>query len=160
MPNTNFDEGTTSDGAGKWRKPGQLLPGHSSPYFISANDGPKYLNKGLNAVIDVLATGAESGNNCTIGTVAFTQLKAAQNGSFKAPQALQVLEGQLTITIGGNTVNLIHGDTVFVPGGTSVSYSSVVAYTRVYIYAAGTDSIITKLVAGATSDTSAVPPAN
>ena len=70
------------------------------------------------------------------------------SSAYTVHQAFQVLEGQLTITMSGYTVNLIPGDTAFVPAKTEFSYMSKVAWTKVYAYAPrGTDCLVTELLA-------------
>jgi len=73
-------------------------------------------------------------------------------------QSFQVLEGQLTVQVGKETEDLIQGDLFFAPPTTAFTISSKVAYTKVYAYAAGNDSLVSKLGAGGKRYDAAVPP--
>ena len=125
------------------------LPGNdSTPYYIASNYGPKYLNSDLGQVITPRASLAESGGNFTISTIVMRQKQSNQTiaaQAFTEPQALQVLEGELTLTMAGETNRLTTGDVAFIPGNTTFSYWSEVLYTKLYAAAIGgglTDSLI------------------
>lgn len=68
--------------------------------------------------------------------------------TFVDPQAFQVLEGQLTLEMAGETNKLIMGDLVFIPGNTTFSYWSDVRYTKMFVGAVGT-GLDTKLISEA-----------
>ncbi len=129
--NNDLTNGTSTDGEGVWHLKDQKLPGSVAPYFLSSNMGPKFLNHATNQVVTTLATGAESGGNTTIATIAMGAGDMGATQSFKAAQAFQVLEGQLTIKIADQTVNLIYGDLIFLPPNTEFSYQSTVAWTKI-----------------------------
>ena len=158
--NNDFTNGTTSDGEGVWHMKGQKLPGSVAPYFLSNNMGPKFLNRASNQVVMTLTTEAESAGNTTIATIGMGAGQMGATQSFKAPQAFQVLEGQLTIKIGDQTVNLINGDLVFLPADTEFSYYSAVAWTKIYTYAAGSDSLASSIVKAGENWSASVFPAN
>ncbi|KAL9111310.1 MAG: hypothetical protein Q9227_004187 [Pyrenula ochraceoflavens] len=160
--NNDFTNGTTADGLSTWHIANQTLPGSPVPYYISSNNGPKYLQRSLMQVIQPFATAKETNNRVTIGTIAMAKTKGTPaTQSFSAHQVFVVLEGQLTITMAGSTVNLIPGDAAFVPQGTEFSYESCVAWTKFYAYApSGTDCLVTSLLAGAESWGAPVFPSN
>ncbi len=164
VPNTAITDGTTSDGAATWRKPGQTLPSDSSTsYYISSNDGPKYTvtSPHTNALVASLATGTQTSNNVTIGTIAFTT-DTTKSGPYKhaASQSLQVVEGECTLTVAGHpAVKLQVGDLAFLPWGTSFSFASDVAYTKLYAYAAVTDCLVSALIKEGVVAKGAVPSA-
>ncbi|KAL9617952.1 MAG: hypothetical protein Q9160_007318 [Pyrenula sp. 1 TL-2023] len=151
--NLDFTNGTTPDGLDTWHIANQSLPGKTTPYFISSNNGPKYLERSLNQVIQPLATGAETDGRVTVATIAMAKQDGSpETHSHAVHQAFQVLEGQLTVTIGKDTVNLIQGDTVFVPSGTEFAYQSCVAWTKFWAYApTGEDCLVTALLKTAES---------
>lgn len=153
--NLDFTNDTTSDGLKTWHVANstETLPGRPTPYFISANNGPKFLVRTLNQVIQPLATGAETDGRFTVGTIALpkvTNNTLPKKRTFSAHQAFQVLEGQLTltITVGGEekTINLIPGDTAFVPSGTEFTYESFVEWTKFSAFApTGEDCLVREL---------------
>lgn len=65
--------------------------------------------------------------------------------------AFEVLEGTLSLTIEEETVTLIMGDVTFIPGNTSFSYWSDVAFTKVMYISAGVDGLDQKLLKKAES---------
>lgn len=158
--NLDFINGTTPDGLGTWHAADQALPGKPIPYFVSNNNGPKYLERSLYQVIQPLATAAETDSRVTVAMVAMAKSNSdPKSQSFPVHQAFQVTEGQLTLTMSGHKVNLIQGDTAFIPAGTSFAYCSDIAWTKFFAYApAGTDCLVSSLLASAESWSSPVFP--
>ena len=149
--NMDFTNGTTPDGLGKWHVVNQTLPGSPLPYFLASNMGPKFLDRSTYHVVTPLATGAETSNGNTVSTIAIPRstlpgLKRPAVQKFGSHQTFKVLEGQLTITISGQTVNLIAGDAVHIPAGTRFTYSSKVDWTRFYAYCGGVDCLAQSLL--------------
>ena len=166
--NLDFTNGTTPDGLGEWHVKNQTLPGREEPYFLASNFGPKFLHRGTYQVIIPLATGAETRNAISIATIAMAKSSLPNLSikptfqSFKAPQTFKVLEGQLTVTIGGNAVNLIAGDTIHIPAGQRFKYESKVFWTRFYSYCSGggDECLAGRLIGGAESWDACVFPGN
>lgn len=146
--NTDFLNDTTADGRATWHRTNQTLPGAQVPYFLSSNMGPKFLARGLSQVVLPLATAAETGGRALIATVNMraTQQRRPETRVFRDNQLFRVLEGQLTLSMAGSTVNLIPGDTAWVPAGTRLQYSSSVAWTKFYAYATGQDCLVAALL--------------
>ena len=129
----------TSSLSTPWHTGNSTLPDSDQhPYYIAANWGPKYLHRRLGQVVaPVLTTVQAKGNyTMTISTVAIRHKlanEAIQTHSFDKAQVFVVLEGQLTINMLGQTVNMGTGDVAFVPPGTKFQYWSTVAFTKVYL---------------------------
>lgn len=151
--------GTTDNGV--WHNGNNTLPGNdSTPYYIASNYGPKYLQHKLGQVVAPRATLAETGGNFTISTIVMRQKQSNQTitpQSFPGSHALQVLEGELTLTMAGETNRLTTGDVAFVPGNTTFSYWSEVLYTKIYAAAIG-GGLTTKLINESVEWNSAVFP--
>jgi len=98
--------------------------------------GPKYLHQKLGQVVAPRATPAETSGNFSVSTIAMRQRPSNDTISrqtFADPQAFQVHEGQLTLTMAGETNNLITGDLAFIPGNTTFSYWSDVRFTKINV---------------------------
>lgn len=138
----------TTDG-GIWHDGNNTLPGNgSTPYYIASNYGPTYLHSELGQVVAPRASLAETGGNFTVSTIVMRQKlsnETVQTQTFSEPQALQVLEGQLTLTMAGETNRLTTGDVAFIPGNITFSYWSEVLYTKLYAAAIG-EGLATALV--------------
>ena len=137
--NMDWTNGTTADGLDTWRIADQTLPADASkPYFIASNRGPKYLDPATGQVVAQLASGKQTKDKLDVATIA---LKPSDQPSgemkFDVDQAFQVTEGQLSLEINGERVQLIFGDTAFIPKGTGFRYWSVVGFTKFILWSAG-----------------------
>lgn len=145
--NTDWTNGTTADGLDTWHVADQSLPEDSSQaYFISSNRGPKYLQRDTGKVIAQLASGQQTSNQLSVATIAMKPGSKPVALQFNVDQAFQVTEGQLNIEIGGETVQMIFGDLVFIPKGAGFSYWSTVGFTKFIVWSAGSglaDDLIT-----------------
>lgn len=65
--------------------------------------------------------------------------------------AIEVLEGSLSMTIGGQSATLIMGDVAFVPGNTSFSYWSEVGFTKFMYLGAGASGLDQQLMKSASN---------
>ncbi|KEF52122.1 uncharacterized protein A1O9_11748 [Exophiala aquamarina CBS 119918] len=145
--NLEWVNGTTEDGLDTWHRADQALPSDpSKPYFISSNRGPKYLVREEGTVVAQLASAQQTREKLTVATIT---LKPSEEPTdfeqFEMDQAFQVTEGQLTLEIEDETVQLIFGDLVFIPQGTCFKYWSTVGFTKFINWSAGfglADSLI------------------
>jgi len=145
--NLDWVNGTTEDGLDTWHVADQSLPSDpSKAYFISNNRGPKYLVRKQGTVIAQLASAQQTGEKLTVATIT---LKPGEEPphieQFEKDQAFQVTEGQLTLQIEDETVQLIFGDLAFLPKGTCFKYWSKVGFTKFINWSAGfglADSLI------------------
>lgn len=124
-----WDEKTNSD-----------LPGSLAPYFLQANKGPKYLVEGV--VVKPLATTKESNGKFAIGSIEGSSWHA--NSTLKSKlkfkdvhHAMHVTEGQLSVTIDGQTTVLQTGETVYVPKQSVFSISFASRFAKAYVFASG-----------------------
>lgn len=140
-------------GSGNWHNGSNALALDSSTLnFVAKNYGPKYLNtaSGFYHVIAPLATGAQTTNNFTMGTV--TLSPKLQNDTLavttaKQHLAFQLQEGELIVTIRGETARLIQGDVVFVPAATQFTYYASVPFTKFLYVSVGGDGFDADLLA-------------
>ncbi|TVY46382.1 Quercetin 2,3-dioxygenase, partial [Lachnellula occidentalis] len=133
-----------------WRTGLNTLPSDAyTPYFVAKDYGPKYLSTECGyQVIQPFITPTASGGNFTLSTITMDQLSSNVT-RFTRHAAFEVLEGQLTILMGGEVLSLLQGD-----------YYSLVAYTKVLLISQGAEGLDTKLIASATSWNSPVWPAS
>lgn len=146
-----------------WRTGSNTLPSDAhTPYFVAKDYGPKYLStEGGYQVIQPFITPTTSGGNFTLSTITMDRLSSnvtVSDQSFTGHAAFEVLEGQLTVLMGGEVLSLLQGDVVFIPGTTTYKYYSLVAYTKVLLISQGAEGLDTKLIANATSWNSPIWP--
>ncbi|EXJ90108.1 hypothetical protein A1O3_03177 [Capronia epimyces CBS 606.96] len=146
--NLDWTNGTTDDGLATWHVANQTLPNNSvTPYFVSSNRGPKYLQRKTGQVVSLLASGKQTNDKLTVATIATKPGSQPAAVKFDVHQAFQVTEGQLHLEINGEIVTLIFGDLAFIPEGTNFSYWSRVGFTKFAAWSAGSglaDSLIMK----------------
>lgn len=145
--NLDWVNGTTEDGLDTWHVADQSLPSDSSKaYFVSSNRGPKYLVRDKGTVIAQLASGQQTHEKLTVATITLRNNgESTDVHQFDMDQAFQVTEGQLTLEIEDETVQLIFGDLAFIPKGTCFRYWSKVGFTKFINWSAGSglaDSLI------------------
>lgn len=145
--NLDWVNGTTEDGFDTWHVANQSLPSDpSKAYFISSNRGPKYLVRDTGTVIAQLASAQQTVEKLTVATVTLRNNGESNDVHvFDRDQAFQVTEGQLTLEIEDETVQLIFGDLAFIPRGTCFRYWSEVGFTKFINWSAGfglADSLI------------------
>ncbi|KAF1315003.1 hypothetical protein FI667_g7928, partial [Globisporangium splendens] len=139
-------------GSGNWHNGSNTLAKDGfTPNFIAKNYGPKYLNTESGyKVIAPLATGAQTTNNFTMGTITMSPKlfnETAVTTTAKQHLALQLQEGELVVTINGETARLIQGDVVFIPGATPFMYYASVPFTKFLYVSAGGDGFDADLLA-------------
>lgn len=136
--------------------PNSLASDAGTPYFVAKNYGPKYLYSGVGgyAVIQPVITGTQTGGNFTISQIAIQSTPSngtVEEQSFPGHAAFEVLEGQLKVELEGETIGLLTGDVLFIPGGTTYKFWSDVADTKVYHVSAGVEGLDAKLIKGGKS---------
>lgn len=154
-PRRDFVNGSAP--ASDWHTgPNYLSNDSYTPYFIARDFGPKYLNSGaMYQIIQPFVTKVESADtNFTQGTITMSRLLNTTASDLLAitlddSMAFEVLEGQVTLHMVNQTVNLIGGDVAFIPGGTSFKYWSNVAFTKFMYVGYGTDTLDEQLMAEA-----------
>jgi len=144
--NMDWTNGTTADGLDTWHVADQTFPNDTTtPYFISSNRGPKYLQRKAGQIIAQLASAKQTSNNLSVATIAIKAGAKPGKISFGVDQAFQVTEGQLHLEINGETVQLIFGDLAFIPKGTHFRFWSTVGFTKFINWSVGSglaDSLI------------------
>lgn len=135
-----------------------------TPYFVAKDYGPQYLNSKFSygyQVIQPLVTPTQSASNFTLSTITIDRVSAnstVKTLSYPGHTAFEILEGQLTVQMEGETLNLLTGDVVFIPGNTTYKYYSTVAYTKFLHIGAGAKTLDTALIASGESWNSPVWP--
>ncbi|KAL2062376.1 hypothetical protein VTL71DRAFT_6642 [Oculimacula yallundae] len=124
----------------------------TSPFFVAKDYGPQYLNNqtGSYKVIQPFVTPVQSAGNFTLSTITMARVSAGDvpESMFPGHAAFEVLDGQLKVLIGGETISLMQGDVVFIPGNTTYKYFSDVAYTKILHISQGAVGLDSKLIAG------------
>ncbi|KAF2664921.1 RmlC-like cupin [Microthyrium microscopicum] len=148
-PRRDFVNG--SAGSGVWHNGKNTLAlNEKTPNFIAKNYGPKYLNtENGYKVIAPLATGKQTGNNFTMGTITMSPKLANLTENQITPSqhlAFQIEEGQLVVNVKGQVATLIFGDVVFVPSGTPFSYFASVPFTKFLYVSAGGNGLDAQLL--------------
>ncbi|KAH8660045.1 RmlC-like cupin domain-containing protein [Xylariales sp. PMI_506] len=148
-PRRDFVNGTAG-GSGNWHNGTNTLAADSvTPNFIAKNYGPKYLNTddGIYRLLAPLATGNQTSNNFTMGTMTMSPLLSNMTipatVSYSQPLAFQLEEGMLVLQVEGYTdpVSLIQGDVIFLPANTTFSYYAAVSFTHLLYVSGGADGI-------------------
>ncbi|KIX07375.1 uncharacterized protein Z518_02028 [Rhinocladiella mackenziei CBS 650.93] len=136
--NMDWVNGTTADGLDTWHVADQTLPEDpTKAYFISSNRGPKFLQRDTGRVIAQLASTKQTGNVLSVAAITLKPTDKPAAVSFDVDHAFQVTEGQLSVEINGETVQMIFGDLVFIPDGTRFTYWSSVGFTKFVVWSAG-----------------------
>lgn len=134
----------------------------STPFFLAKDYGPQYLNNqtGSYRIIQPLVTPVQSGGNFTLSTITMARVAVTDVAESVYPghSAFEILDGQLKVLISGETLSLLQGDVVFIPGNTTYKFSSDVAYTKVLCISQGADGLDSELIAGGKSWDSPVWP--
>lgn len=140
----------------------------ATPFFVAKGYGPKYLASASEnasyAVVEPFVTAKQSDGNFTQGTITLSQLPAlSQPDTYKLPghTALEVVDGVVGVSIEGfeEQVALAIGDVVFVPANTSWSFWGEAAYSKVLYVGQGSDTVDSRLRAGAREWGSVIWPA-
>ncbi|TID13245.1 RmlC-like cupin [Venturia nashicola] len=152
-PRTDTVNGTAPSNTTWHTGPNSLASDATTPYFVAKDYGPKYLYTGPGgyAVIQPVLTGTQTGGNFTISQISIQPTPSngtAEEQSFQEHAAFEVLEGQLKLELEGETIGLLTGDVIFIPGGTSYRFWSDVANTKVYHVSAGVEGLDAKLIDG------------
>jgi len=151
-PRTDTINGTAPLGSVWHTGDNSLAENATTPYFVAKDYGPKYLNSaaGSYQVVQPLVTSVQSDGNFTMSTITMSKQLNGTAPKLTAPghAAFEVLEGQLIFNMEGETISLLDGDVVFIPGNTAFSYWSEIAYTKVLYIGAGSEGVAASLIAG------------
>jgi quercetin dioxygenase-like cupin family protein len=150
-PTQSFVNGAVGSGNASWHDGKNVLAqDEKTPNFVAKNYGPKYLNtENGYKIIAPLATGKQSADKFTMGTITMSPLLAnTTNNPTTLSQhvAFQLEEGQLVVGINGETVTLIDGDVVFIPSGTAFTYYAAVPFTKFLYVSAGGNGLDAQLI--------------
>jgi hypothetical protein len=170
-PPMTFDaNGVSGNGSSVWHNGENTLAADSAtPFFMAKGYGPKYLttttDNGSYLIIEPFITSKQSDGNFTEGTITISQLPSgaqADTYSFTGHTALEVVDGQVGVSIGGydGSVSLAIGDVVFVPAGTEFSFWGEAAYSKILYVGQGTDTLDAALMKSATAWDSVIWPAS
>lgn len=175
LVNGSYSAATGSGDVNGWHAAAaELGADETTPYFVAKDFGPKWLSDeaGFYQIVQPLVTPTQSAGNFTLATISISQ-KLSNDSAMSIPgndtsaaaagtsasgstaltghSAFEVLEGLLSVEIGGETIQLATGDVVFVPAGTAFQYYSVVPFTKVYYISQGADGLDTRLMANGVS---------
>ncbi|KAE9990365.1 hypothetical protein EG327_001503 [Venturia inaequalis] len=155
-PRTDTVDGTAPSNTTWHTGANSLASDATTPYYVAKDYGPKFLYSGAGgyAVIQPVITGTQTGGNFTISQITIQSTPSngtVEEQSFPGHAAFEVLEGQLKVELEGETIGLLTGDVVFIPGGTSYKFWSDVADTKVYHVSAGVKGLDTKFIKGGKS---------
>lgn len=155
-PRRDFVNGSAPSTSG-WHTTANTLPSSDlTPYFVAKDYGPKYFStaNSFYQIIQPFVTPTQSGaKNFTQGTITISGLSpnATFVGTTTLPEhtAFEILSGELVVEMAGETLSLVMGDVVFVPGGTPFKYYSPnAAFTKFMYVGAGMDTLDQRLIAG------------
>ncbi|KAG9565541.1 RmlC-like cupin, partial [Aureobasidium melanogenum] len=134
-----------------WHTGKNTVPSNSvTPFYVAKNQGPMYLNSqhGYQIIAPFISSSAQGAGKFSEGTV--TMSRKLSNTTipsryFVDHMAFEVLEGALKVQMQGEEVQLLQGDVVFVPGNTTFSYWSEVAFTKFLYVCAGSEGLDVEL---------------
>ena len=136
---------------------GKNTPSNDSvtPFYIAKNHGPSYLNSEAGyQIINPFITSVQGNGKFAEGTVTIDrQLNniTVPSRTFADHMAFEILEGALQVTLANETVQLLQGDVVFIPGNTTFQYWSNVAFTKFLYVCAGNKGLDAALIKNAVS---------
>ncbi|KAK5134702.1 hypothetical protein LTR08_006217 [Meristemomyces frigidus] len=165
-PRTDMVNGSAPSTAAWHNAPNTLATDAATPFFVAKDYGPRYLNNatGQYQIIEPLLTPTQTDGNFTMGNIILSRTFARKTPAvYTLPHshtALEVVDGQLTLKMEKETVELEIGDVAFVPAGTAFSYWSQVAYTKILYIGNGTQTLDQQLLGNAASWDYAVFPSS
>jgi hypothetical protein len=170
-PPMTFDaNGVSGNGTTVWHNGDNTLAADSAtPFFVAKGYGPKYLttttDNGSYLIIEPFITSTQSDGNFTEGTITMSQLSSgaqADTYSFTGHTALEVVDGQVGVSVGGydGSVSLAIGDVVFAPANTEFSFWGEAAYSKILYVGQGTDTLDAAFMMNATVWDSVIWPAS
>jgi len=120
------------------------LPAGLEPYFLRAGTGPQYLTGGV--VVSPLVGAKESNGRfsiaCIEGSSWHTDSVLSETFQFNGVHhAIQVVDGKLELTIGGQNATLNAGETAYIPKATSFSLQILSRYAKIYTFVSGSGLI-------------------
>lgn len=162
----NMTMGEPTQADADWHDVNGTLPGdHKTAYFLANGQGPHWWNEELGAVISPLATPVQTAGNFTISQISMR--KSSINGTVSLPswsssdhQFLYGLSGSVRVYVAGSVVDLIQGDSLFVPAFTNFTLESVVNYNKFLLCAGGGNGVDSQAVAGGVKWAYSTPPAH
>jgi quercetin dioxygenase-like cupin family protein len=129
--------------------------------MVAKDFGPIYLNTLREyQIIQPLVTPVQSAGNFTMSTISISRTNfttpstQAPISTYPGHAAFEVLEGQLSVFIKSETVNLLQGDVLFIPRNTTYRYWSEVVFTKVLHVSAGAKGLDVALTTSGTNWTS------
>jgi hypothetical protein len=134
-----------------WHTGKNTVPSNSNtPFYVAKNQGPMYLNSEHGyQIIAPLITSTQSGAKFSEGTITISRTPSnttIPSRRFVDHMAFEVLEGALKVLLQAEEVQLLQGDVVFIPGNTSFSYWSEVAFTKFLYVGAGDRGLDVELI--------------
>lgn len=134
-----------------WHTGKNSVPSNSkTPFFVAKNQGPMYLNSQSSyQIIAPFITPIQGANKFTEGTITISRQASnitVPTRRFENHTAFEILEGALQVNLMNETVQLLQGDVVFVPGNTTFEYWSEVAFTKFLYVCAGERGLDVELI--------------
>ncbi|KAF2193485.1 quercetin 2,3-dioxygenase [Zopfia rhizophila CBS 207.26] len=152
-PRRDFVNGTAPANSG-WHTASNAIPElNGIPYFVAKDYGPIYLNRDFGyQIIQPFVTPVTGGKGFTQGSITISRRSpntTVPTHVLSNHTAFEVLEGALSLTIDRENAMLIMGDVAFIPGNTTFSYWSDVAFTKFMYVSAGSNGIDQQLLSNA-----------
>ncbi|CAD6443904.1 4e3e9b3b-416a-4793-a5c3-e3a073ea57e5 [Sclerotinia trifoliorum] len=145
-----------------WHTGPNTLGAEGSPYYIAKDFGPKYLYDAVGyQIIQPFITPVQSKGEFSMSTITLDRKLSnvtIPTSKYTGHAAFEVLEGMVTVEMEGETLSLIQGDVVFIPGNTTYKYYSTVHFSKFLYVGAGAKAMDTQLIADGASWSSPVWP--
>ena len=134
-----------------WHTGKNTVPSNSNtPFYVAKNQGPMWLNSEHGyQIIAPFVTPTQGDGKFSEGTITIDRKSSnitTPVRHFADHLAFEVLEGALQVNLKNETVQLLQGDVVFVPGNTTFSYWSEVAFTKFLYVCAGNKGLDVELM--------------
>ncbi|CAK4032795.1 Hypothetical predicted protein [Lecanosticta acicola] len=147
-----------------WHEGNGTLPNDSkTPYFLANGAGPHYWYEAGGAVISPLATSVQTNGNFTIAQISMRKTNAnATVASWSSidHQFIFGMKGRVKFGIAGEDVELISGDSLFIPAGTNVTFRSTVNYNKFLWCSGGPNGVDSQLIRAGKKWAYSTPPAH
>ncbi|ESZ96362.1 hypothetical protein SBOR_3245 [Sclerotinia borealis F-4128] len=145
-----------------WHTGTNKLGAQGSPYYVAKDFGPKYINDAAGyQIIQPFVTPVQSGGDFSLSTITLDRKLSnitIPTSQFTGHAAFEIIEGMVTVELQGETLSLIQGDVVFIPGNTTYKYYSTVNFSKFLFIGAGAEAMDTQLIANGASWSSPVWP--
>ncbi|KAH8799093.1 RmlC-like cupin domain-containing protein [Xylogone sp. PMI_703] len=163
-PRSDAVNGAAPAGSVWHNGPNELAQEPGEPFYIANDYGPTYLNSEFMGyhIVQPFITPALTAGNFSITKISLSELLpnvTVPVSNFANHMGLQILDGQLSVKVGWETIQLLEDDVLFIPANTSFQYWSEVGFTSFVHWSTGAGGLGSELISKGINWTSPMWPA-